>query len=212
MREKWIKSLYRFFFVRSFFRFPVSVSGHSNNASSNSWAVLNNARIVLKSSCPVLELFWNSSLEFFSELFSRGWAIISLILLFHFSLFFLNVLKASCWSFGSAQTHSGHQFGERPFGRSSHVIIQLIFNTAKQRYIYSKQTKKSENKDTVIKFLMSRNIRSLRNTTHNNERYVPITGYRRHNYTRTKYINSLGHHNLMTTHFRHSYSIENYSV
>ena len=41
---------------------------------------------------------------------------------------------------------------------------------------------------------MSRNIRSLCNTTHSNERYVPITGYRRHNYTRTKYINSLGHH------------------
>ena len=41
---------------------------------------------------------------------------------------------------------------------------------------------------------MSRNIRSLSNTTHSNERYVPITGYRRHNYTRTKYINSVGHH------------------
>ena len=41
---------------------------------------------------------------------------------------------------------------------------------------------------------MSRNIRSLCNTTHSNERYVPITGYRRHNYTKTKYINSLGHH------------------
>ena len=27
---------------------------------------------------------------------------------------------------------------------------------------------------------MSRNIRSLCNTTHSNERYVPITGYRRH--------------------------------
>ena len=96
--------------------------------------------------------------------------------------------------------HNEKAFGERPFGltshaiRSSHVIIQLISNTAKQRYIYSKQTRKSENKDTVIKFLMSRNIRSLRNTTHNNERYVPITGYRRHNCTRTKCINSLGHH------------------
>ena len=27
---------------------------------------------------------------------------------------------------------------------------------------------------------MSRNIRSLCNTTHSNERFVPITGYRRH--------------------------------
>ena len=41
---------------------------------------------------------------------------------------------------------------------------------------------------------MSRNIRSLCNTTHSNKRYVPITGYRRHNCTRTKYINSHGHH------------------
>ena len=65
---------------------------------------------------------------------------------------------------------------------SSHVIIQLkIFNTAKQRYIYSKQTKKSENKDTVIKFLLSCNIRSLCNTAHCNERYVPTTGHRRQN-------------------------------
>ena len=77
---------------------------------------------------------------------------------------------------------------------SSHVIIQLICNTAKQRYIYSKQTNKSKNKDTVIKFLLSCNIRSLCNTAHSNERYVPITGYRRQNYTKTKYINSLGHH------------------
>ena len=64
---------------------------------------------------------------------------------------------------------------------SSHVIIQLIFNTAKQRYIYSKQTKKSENKDTVIKFLLSCNIRSLCNTAHCSERYVPTTGHRRQN-------------------------------
>ena len=35
---------------------------------------------------------------------------------------------------------------------------------------------------------MSCNIRSLCNTTHSNERYVPITGYRRHNYTKTKYL------------------------
>ena len=41
---------------------------------------------------------------------------------------------------------------------------------------------------------MSRNIRSLCYTTHSNERYVPITGYRRHNYTRAKYINSLDLH------------------
>ena len=41
---------------------------------------------------------------------------------------------------------------------------------------------------------MSRNIRSLCNTTHSNKRYVPITGYRRHNCTRTKCINSHGHH------------------
>ena len=64
---------------------------------------------------------------------------------------------------------------------SSHVIIQLIFNTAKQRYIYSKQTKKSENKDTVIKFLLSCNIRSLCNTAHCSERYVPTTGHCRQN-------------------------------
>ena len=102
----------------------------------------------------------------------------------------------------------GHQFGEfvRQFGEfvltrgtnlvsscanesqnqrncllSSHVIIQLVFNTAKQQYIYSKQTKKSGNKDTIIKFLLSCNIRSLCNTAHSNERYVPITGYRRQN-------------------------------
>ena len=64
---------------------------------------------------------------------------------------------------------------------SSHVIIQLIFNTAKQRYIYSNQTKKSENKDTVIKFLLFCNIRSLCNTAHDSERYVPTTGHRRQN-------------------------------
>ena len=44
------------------------------------------------------------------------------------------------------------------------------------------------------KFSRSATVRSLCNTTHSNERYVPITGYRRHNYTRTKYINSLGHY------------------
>ena len=41
---------------------------------------------------------------------------------------------------------------------------------------------------------MSRNIRSLCNTTHSNEQYVPITGYRIHNYTRAKYVNSLDLH------------------
>ena len=61
-----------------------------------------------------------------------------------------------------------------------------IYTTSKQR--------KARTKTTLIKFLMSRNIRSLCNTTHSNERYVPITGYRRHNCTRTKYINSLDHH------------------
>ena len=60
-------------------------------------------------------------------------------------------------------------------------------------YTASKQ-RKARTKTILIKFLLSRNIRSLRNTTHSNERYVPITGYRRQNYTKTKYINSLGHH------------------
>ena len=60
-------------------------------------------------------------------------------------------------------------------------------------YTASKQ-RKARTKTTLSKFLMSRNIRSLCNTTHSNERCVPITGYRRHNCTRTKYINSLGHH------------------
>ena len=60
-------------------------------------------------------------------------------------------------------------------------------------YTASKQ-RKARTKTASIKFLMSRNIRSLCNTTHSNERYVPITGYRRHNCTRTKYIDSLGHH------------------
>ena len=60
-------------------------------------------------------------------------------------------------------------------------------------YTASEQ-RKSRTKTTLIKFLLSRNIRSLRNITHSNERHVPITGYRRQNYTRTKYINSFGHH------------------
>ena len=51
---------------------------------------------------------------------------------------------------------------------------------------------------------MSRNIRSLCNTTHSNERYVPITGYRRHNCTRTKYVNSLGHHSVNWFHIESS--------
>ena len=61
-----------------------------------------------------------------------------------------------------------------------------IYKASKQR--------KVRTKTTLIKFLLSRNIRSLRNTTHSNERYVPITGYSRQNYTKTKYIDSLGHH------------------
>ena len=44
------------------------------------------------------------------------------------------------------------------------------------------EQRKARTKTTLIKFLLSRNIRSLRNTTHSNERYVPITGYRRHLY------------------------------
>ena len=64
-------------------------------------------------------------------------------------------------------------------------------------YTASEQ-RKARTKATLIKFLLSRNIRSLRNTTHNNERYVPITGYRRQIYTRTKYINSLGHHKVIS--------------
>ena len=67
-------------------------------------------------------------------------------------------------------------------------------------YTASKQ-RKARTKTTLIKFLMSRNIRSLCNTAHSNERYVPITGYRRHNCTRTKYINSLGHHKLFNFNF-----------
>ena len=50
----------------------------------------------------------------------------------------------------------------------------------------SKQ-RKARTKTTIIKFLFSRNIRSLRNTTRSNERYVPITGYRRQLY-KDKYI------------------------
>ena len=61
----------------------------------------------------------------------------------------------------------------------------------------AREQRKARTKTTLIKFLLSRNIRSLRNTIHSNERYVPITGYRRQNYTRTKYINSFGHHNFI---------------
>ena len=61
-----------------------------------------------------------------------------------------------------------------------------IYTTSEQR--------KARTKTTLIKFLLSRNIRSLRNIIHSNERYEPITAYHRQNYTRTKYINSLGHH------------------
>ena len=87
----------------------------------------------------------------------------------------------------------------------SHVIIQLkIFNTAKQRYIYSKQTKKSENKDTVIKFLLSCNIRSLCNTAHCNDRYVPTTGHRRQNTRITILINGSATTTPMFSIFTHA--------
>ena len=49
-----------------------------------------------------------------------------------------------------------------------------IFTASEQR--------KARTKRTLIKFLLSRNIRSFRKTTHSNERYVPKTGYRRQNY------------------------------
>ena len=55
-------------------------------------------------------------------------------------------------------------------------------------YIRRANKEKREQQTTLIKFFLSGNIRSLRNTTHSNERYVPITGYRRQNYTKTKYI------------------------
>ena len=65
------------------------------------------------------------------------------------------------------------------------------------RDIYAaSEQRKARTKTTLTKFLLSRNIRSLCNTTHNNGRYLPITGYRRQNYPRTKYINSLGHRRL----------------
>ena len=43
----------------------------------------------------------------------------------------------------------------------------------------SSEQRKVRTKTTLIKFLLSRNIRSLCNTTHSNEVYVQITGYRR---------------------------------
>ena len=43
-------------------------------------------------------------------------------------------------------------------------------------YAVSEQ-RKARTKITLIKFLLSHNTRSLCNTTHNNERYVPITEY-----------------------------------
>ena len=61
-------------------------------------------------------------------------------------------------------------------------------------YIVSKQ-RKARIKTTLIKFLLSCNIRSLCNTTHSNEQYVPITRYRRHIYPRTNIkLYLLGHH------------------
>ena len=60
----------------------------------------------------------------------------------------------------------------------------------------AREQRKARTKTTLIKFLLSRNIRSLRNTIHSNEQYVPTSGYCRQNYTRTKYVNSLGHHKM----------------
>ena len=60
-------------------------------------------------------------------------------------------------------------------------------------YTASKQTK-ARTKTTLIKFLLSRKICSLRNTTHSNKRYVPITDTA-DIYTRTNIkLYSLGHH------------------
>ena len=73
------------------------------------------------------------------------------------------------------------------------IILINDMKLSSNIYIASEQ-RKARTKTTLMKFLMSRNIRSLCNTTHTNERYVPITGYRRHNCTRTKNINSLGHY------------------
>ena len=53
-------------------------------------------------------------------------------------------------------------------------LSSCIYTASEQR--------KPKTKATLIKFLLSRNIRSLRSTTHSNERYVPTTGYRRHLY------------------------------
>ena len=96
---------------------------------------------------------------------------------------FLFALKycLAIWNRSLVSSCANESQNQRNCLLSSHVIIQLSFNTAKQRYIYSKQTKKSENKDTVIKFLLSCNIRSLCNTAHCSERYVPTTGHRRQN-------------------------------
>ena len=44
----------------------------------------------------------------------------------------------------------------------------------------AREQRKAKTTTRLIKFLLSRNIRSLRNTTHSNEQYMPISGYRRH--------------------------------
>ena len=60
------------------------------------------------------------------------------------------------------------------------------------------EQRKMRTRTILIKFLLSRSIRSFYNTTHSNERYVPITGYRRQllkdKYSITVY--SVGHHSL----------------
>ena len=59
-------------------------------------------------------------------------------------------------------------------------------------YTSSKQ-RKARTKTTLIKFFLSRHIRSLRNTAHSNERYVQITGYRRQLLKDKIKLYSLGH-------------------
>ena len=67
-------------------------------------------------------------------------------------------------------------------------------NKLKQRYIYTTNKLRSENKDMLIKFFLSPDVHSLCNTTHNNKQNAPITGYRRQLH-KDKYVNQwLGHH------------------
>ena len=63
---------------------------------------------------------------------------------------------------------------------------QLIYNSNNDKDIqqssgiYSvSEQRKARTKTIIIKLILSRNIHSLCNTTHSNERYVPIIGYRR---------------------------------